>query len=412
MGKHSKPPTIRPDEWTPHCVVTFQTAAQGHDAFRRLREFRKIHEVSWQKTNPEWIKVSKESRMKKIMNQVEFSVTDLAAVLTQQAKRKRRQIGARSKQKMAQNRFMDKKWPEIEVLANAAGSKDKKVGDDPKWLQQQIKRMDYQLGMKTNQDDKDQQRLKTAKLAHETRLKKIMFAQRKYELLKGSVQKLEKQVAPLKDLEVVVAPRFDKKGNQLNPEMLKAKAQRRVAMQKVESLKQELSKLEKAYQLANKHATPRERSHDVMASDLDTIKERKHEIRKFEKALEAQHLLAFKNNPAYQSVLPRILRKDLPEPFTMNVEIKWADLLDAERAQGMWPQAIVHDILPLRAQKEKIQFVSAAEYERLVQQEVVRTVDELEKRFEETQEKLPQGKDEAPWRMLPRVKNIFKRAEA
>ncbi|KAK1913617.1 hypothetical protein P3342_006860 [Pyrenophora teres f. teres] len=58
IGKHSKPPVLRPDEWVPHCVVTFPTPAQGQNAFRKLREFRRLHELSWDKTNPntdDWI---------------------------------------------------------------------------------------------------------------------------------------------------------------------------------------------------------------------------------------------------------------------------------------------------------------------------------------------------------------------
>ena len=41
MGKHTKPPVLRPDEWVPHCVLTFPTPAQGQNAFRKLREFRR-----------------------------------------------------------------------------------------------------------------------------------------------------------------------------------------------------------------------------------------------------------------------------------------------------------------------------------------------------------------------------------
>ena len=81
MGKHTKPPVLRPDEWVPHCVLTFPTPAQGHNAFRKLREFRRLHETAWDKTNPEYLRMDRKKRMLKIMDQRANTSADLAEVL-------------------------------------------------------------------------------------------------------------------------------------------------------------------------------------------------------------------------------------------------------------------------------------------------------------------------------------------
>ncbi|KAL1302371.1 hypothetical protein AAFC00_002774 [Neodothiora populina] len=99
-GKKTIPAGIRKDIWRPLLSVTFPTPSQGLQAFRKLREYRKLHELSWAQPtvanngmldleNPyvrtETPRPPKKERSRLIMDQRENSVADLAAVLREQA---------------------------------------------------------------------------------------------------------------------------------------------------------------------------------------------------------------------------------------------------------------------------------------------------------------------------------------
>lgn len=87
LGKKSVPAALRKDLWRPMAAVSFPVALQGLQAYRKLREFRKMHELSW---DPEDFRVdehhmmSKKQRGRKLMDQKANTVADLAAVLHQQ----------------------------------------------------------------------------------------------------------------------------------------------------------------------------------------------------------------------------------------------------------------------------------------------------------------------------------------
>ena len=319
--------------------------------------------------------------MKKIMDQVAFTSADLAEVLSRQDQQAEWMHNSIQEQEQKVAEFLDKKWPEIDALANASLAKDKKDGDNIKWLENQIKRMDYQLAMKNNQNDKDQRRLNTAKRSHEARLKKIKYAQRKSELLKNAEEKLEVEAAPAKE----------------------AGAEEQLA-----TLKREVGLLED--ELANPDT---KRSAKDIEFDKDIIKDQKEQISKLEKAFKAKRMVETRDHHVARSILPPPLKKVLPRPFTMDIEIKWADLLDPEYAQGKWPDAVVHDVLPLRAQKESVQFLSAEEYEATIEGEVIEMVNDLERKALGESEPLEAVKEEAGIsKFLPTLKNPFKRAEA
>jgi hypothetical protein len=319
--------------------------------------------------------------MKKIMDQVAFTSADLAAVLTRQGQQAEWMRTSIEEQDQKVVEYLDKKWPEIEALANASLAKDKKDGDNTKWLENQIKRMDYQLAMKNNQNEKDQRRLKTAKRSHEVRLKKILYAQRKLELLNNAQQKLEIEAAPAKEVD---------------------------AEQQLAEMKREVSLLEE--ELASPAS---ERTPEDLVSDQNTVRDQKEKIVKLEKAFQAKRMAESRNHPIARSILPPPLKKMLPRPFSMDIEIKWADLLDPEYAQGRWPPAVVHDVLPLRAQKESVQFLSAEEYEATIEGEVIGMVNELERKALGDLEPLePVEEPSGISKYLPTLKNPFKRAEA
>lgn len=49
-GKHSVPRALRKDLWRPLCTVLFPEGDQGRHAFQKLREWRRLHEVDWDRS--------------------------------------------------------------------------------------------------------------------------------------------------------------------------------------------------------------------------------------------------------------------------------------------------------------------------------------------------------------------------
>jgi hypothetical protein len=99
-GKKTVPAALRKDLWTPLAKVDFypvdtpQAAAAGLHAFRRLREYKKMHELQWpaelameeqdttdsgKKSNPK--PLSRKLRGRKLCDQKANSIADLAAAL-------------------------------------------------------------------------------------------------------------------------------------------------------------------------------------------------------------------------------------------------------------------------------------------------------------------------------------------
>ncbi|KAL2052119.1 hypothetical protein ABVK25_007561 [Lepraria finkii] len=93
LGKKTVPSRLRKDLWTPFCMVYFPTPHLGLSAYRKLREFRRLHELSYP-LETITVKEGKhrgnlmqtKQRGKVLMNQKANSVADLAAVLLQAEK--------------------------------------------------------------------------------------------------------------------------------------------------------------------------------------------------------------------------------------------------------------------------------------------------------------------------------------
>ncbi|KAL8847437.1 MAG: hypothetical protein Q9221_007506 [Calogaya cf. arnoldii] len=88
LGKKSVPSHLRKDLWQPLCLVSFPRPSQGFIAYRRLREFRRLHETSYplslitQTEGPHKGQLHRTKKRGKIlMDQKANSVADLAAVL-------------------------------------------------------------------------------------------------------------------------------------------------------------------------------------------------------------------------------------------------------------------------------------------------------------------------------------------
>lgn len=90
LGKKTVPAVLRKDLWLPFALVEFPSPLQGLNAFRKLREFRRLHETAYPielitiKEGDDAGKLMKiKQRGKVLMDQKANSVADLAAVLLQ-----------------------------------------------------------------------------------------------------------------------------------------------------------------------------------------------------------------------------------------------------------------------------------------------------------------------------------------
>ena len=331
MGKHTKPPALRPDEWVPHCVLTFPTPAQGHNAFRKLREFRRLHETAWDKTNPEYLRMDRKKRMLKIMDQRANTSADLAEVLRIQEAH-----GAKTREEQEEldkkaTVFMDKRWEQIDALANAGLAKEKPT-DNVKWLQGQIRSMDLKLKMKHNQNEADQKSLKAAKESLETRLRKLSYALRKAEQFKNLQEDLAKKAAPANEIG---------------------------AQGQLDELRDQAHVLAQA--LENPDPT---RSKADLDMDKEILAGHRAKISMLEQAFDAKAQAEARDHYIARSVLPQALKKKIAEPYTLEgVSVRWADLQDALYAAGQWPDAIEHEPLEIHKARGETLLLSAEEFE-------------------------------------------------
>jgi hypothetical protein len=329
IGRHSKPPALRPDEWIPHCVLTFPTAEQGHNAYRKLREFRKLHELSWDKTNPEWKTAPIKVRMKNIMDQRANTSADIAEVLRIQELHGEQMQAAVDERQAKVTEFMDKKWADIDALANAAKAKAQET-DNVKWLEHQIRSLTLKANMKHNQNDADQKRLTKARIIQEIRLRKLQYAQRKTDQLKTVQEELTRRAAP--------AEEWGAEG-------------------KLDELKEQASALKESLAIPDGKIKDRADKRNLLARHES-------EITALEGAVAAQAQLEARDNPIALSVLPTALKKILPTPYTLDgLSIRWADIQDALYAAGQWPEPIEHEVLEVNKARNEVMWFSIEDAE-------------------------------------------------
>jgi hypothetical protein len=284
--------------------------------------------------------------MKKIMDQRANMAVDLARVLAQQEVRAEEMEEALRKRQEWEAKVLDEKWAEVDALVNAAAAKEK-LADNVKWLEHQIRSLTMKLNMKHNQNEKDQQRLKNAKIQQEKRLRKIQWAQRKAEQLKTVQEDLEKKAAPANELG---------------------------ADGKLDELKTQASVLRETVTNADPTRSPEDQ-----ALDRDLLKNHEAEIAALEEAFEAKAQLENRSHYIHRSVLPQAAKKLLPTPFTLeDVRVQWADIRDALSAANQWPEPIEHEDLPLRKSLENVAFLSVEDYQLERAEEVGRILETLD----------------------------------
>jgi hypothetical protein len=329
----------------PHCVITFPTAVQGQNAYRKLREFRKLHEVAWDKNNPEYMKMNRKLRIKKIMNQRANTSADLAEVFRIQHVHGEKTTEAQLEQEQKVASFLDKRWEQIDALANAGQAKEKPT-DNVRWLKGQVTSMDLKLKMKHNHNEADQKRLKAAKESLETRLRKMQYAIRKAEQFKHMQEDLKTKAASADEVDVEA---------------------------KVEELKSQARVMQEA--LENPDPT---RSKDDLKMDQELLAQHQSEISTLEEAFQAKKAAEARDHYIARSVLPQGLKQKPVKPYTLlGISVRWADMQDALYAKGQWPDLIEHEPLEINKARGEVLMLSAEEYEYQKSNEVGKIIEAL-----------------------------------
>jgi hypothetical protein len=280
------------------------------------------------------------------MNQRANTSADLAEVLLLQEKHGEKMAEAISEREQKENEILDKRWAEIDALANAAAAKAK-VADSVKWLEHQIRSLNMKLAMKHNKNEADQKRLTSAKIIQEIRLRKIQYAQRKADQFKDAQEILAKKAAP---------------ANELGAEG------------KLKELRDQALVLQEA--LANPDPSR-------LVSDLEVDKELlgtlESDIARLEEAFEAKAQSESRDHHIARSILPRKLKKPLPSPYTLHgVRVQWLDMRDALFASGQWPEDIEHEVLAVNHGRGNVALFRAEDFATERDNEASRILQELE----------------------------------
>lgn len=281
-------------------------------------------------------------------------------------------------------RLMKKMWAEAETLA-----KDDRDASNPEWLEQQIKNITWQFGTKRNRDEADIKRLEAAKQGHEIRLRRVLRA-RKY-------------MAKLKEVEDTAE--FKKM-----QEEYASKAAPATGF----DVEAKLAQLKRQLALERDLTKALDRSEEDAA---ETVSAKEAEIAELEEAYIARLQAEARDHPVTRSIVRNKFQKRPPQPFSMDVEIKWADLRNAERALGSWPDSVVHDTLDLRSSRQDIEFLSPDEYKVAVTDDMQAMLKSLERQALAAKglaEPITQPGSEKTGlsKYIPEIKNPFKRAEA
>ncbi|KAF2709970.1 hypothetical protein K504DRAFT_454349 [Pleomassaria siparia CBS 279.74] len=444
FAKHSAPPSLRRDVWVPHCVVSFPTPEQGHNAFRKLRELRKMHELCWDQTNPEWVRATTKTRMMKIMNQRANTSVDLAKVLSMQAeqggwmvqnleKREKeireflygkevaavdkpvadpaagetnsnKEVEADSKEaaKTAKKEKASKKreaqlakgmWPAIEEMAELAETGElNRLAVSTRNLTWRLERI------RPGKNDKLKQSLEKALLNNKNRTNRLLWARRRAFAFNKARDELEKQAFG---------------------------TERRIA--KAEEDRERHTIAARAARDSGDHEKKLEHW-DIKARlrrDILNAQQKNPEPARI-----AKEKLATDDHFAAHHILPRHLLIPLPSPYVAEgVEIQWADMLDGEYAKDMWPVEVQHTTLPLTEQITQTTPMRPDEWEDAIEEDRQavfedwlkkyearnepgpKEIAEMERRrkiVEEKQKRKPKGL----FQYLPVPKNLFSRARA
>lgn len=331
------------------------------------------------------VAMERKQRMKKIMDQRANTSADLAEVLRIQEEHGTKAAAELLEREKKATAIMDKRWEEIDKLANASMTKEKPT-DNVKWLQGQIRSMDLKLKMRHHQSEADQKSLKATKESLETRLGKMQYAIRKAEQFKKMQEDLSQRAAPAKEPG---------------------------AEAKLDEMRTQVRVLEDA--LENPDPT---RSATDLEMDAQLLAEKRAEVESLEKAFEAKAQAEARDHYIARSVLPKALKQTPVKPYTLEgVSVRWADMQDALYAARKWPESIEHEPLEINKARGETLFLSAEAFEIEKENEVGKVMAALQSRGHEGLQSSHASSSEAPAlkssipAFLP-VRNAFKSATA
>ncbi|CAK7204942.1 hypothetical protein SEUCBS139899_007704 [Sporothrix eucalyptigena] len=83
-GKKTKPAKLRKDYWKPMALIQFNEGegVVGQSVFQKLREFRRLHELSWGYQKEEFYTLDRKELGQALNDQRSNSIADIAAVLS------------------------------------------------------------------------------------------------------------------------------------------------------------------------------------------------------------------------------------------------------------------------------------------------------------------------------------------
>ncbi|KAF2816935.1 uncharacterized protein BDZ99DRAFT_456739 [Mytilinidion resinicola] len=293
IGKNSKPPTIRPDLWTPLLTVFFPSDKQGLVAYRMLREFRRLHETSWDKNNPEIKRMEKKKRIHWIKDQKANSIADLAKVLSMfKDQAPKLEEMARNKRAEVEKEAL-KRWEQVKRRAAKADA-----GELSK-IEREIESLKTQRARKTG--DKERQRLDRA-----INIWRMQYA---------SLKKSQKQVLKFQEEEERIAKKKE------------AERQARIV-----EMADKLPDQEASEKLPPGEASP-------TVEPLPTIEK----LPVIEEGGKLPKFTVLPENQALAKIVPIQFQKPVPAPMSIDgVVVQWAHLTDAEHALGSWPTEVLH----------------------------------------------------------------------
>lgn len=352
LGKKSVPRALRKDHWLPFAKITFPktptTPNLGLDAFRKLREYRKMHETAWDS--------SLRARAKEIAHKgVYYSIEELKekdkGFLKGLIKKERKVLGTLlGNQKansvadmaavLAKTNFMhavrEKRPKTEEELKEEKREKELANMEDRRWAEGAQLRVAYHTQQAADDHLDESQRAHHAKRAEETAAEIIARKPKDEKWAVGAKLRVayHAQQAADENLDESQRAYHAKRAEETAAEIVASKpkdrkwaegAKLRVAHHKKQAADKNIDKSRREW-----HAKRAEET----AAELAAIKPKTEAETPVEETEEAEL-----ENEAEQGTFNERVAPDFA-PIT----VQWRDILDAEYAES-WPLGVVHDFM-------------------------------------------------------------------
>ena len=315
--------------------MNFPHPEQGLNAFRKLREFRKLHEMAWSKSNPEFRSLTPRKRMETIMDQRANMSADLAAVLRTQEKQGKIMAKAMQEYEKKTAAFLKERW----ALTN-----NKESSENPESKPKSAKRLRFRLQVRNNelemkkfQNEADQKRLKRS----------IQDIKKSLKIIERAAKRLQEKDEH-ENLSIHIAALAEEKG--VNTQRL--------------GLRRTVRRLEKAIK-----EPKTDLSEELLAENKISLASHKADLAAIERPLEVQ--AKERQLLKRRSILPPALKKSPPTPYILTgLRIQWRELRDALYAANQWPQTIEHEAMALHKWRDESALVSAEEFDQQADEEI------------------------------------------